>query len=327
MSYRVNRTFVCSVLFLDIVGYSKRSVVEQMKLKQRLNVVLREALLGVPVGDRIVLDTGDGAAISFLGCPEESLFVALDLCAAFSVEPEAGEPVSQVRIGINLGPVRIINDLNGQQNIVGDGINVAERVSGFAEPGQILVSRSYYEVMSRLSDDYGRVFRHEGLRTDKHVREHAVFSVDLAGVIPVRPYLPAGGRFARLRWALTANVVSQYAGARDELRSSVVALASVLAIAIVALGWTIRVGGVASDAASEAASDAAVSAATVSLAIVPWGEVYVDGKMQGVSPPLKHLIVAPGRHDFEIRNSDFPVYKKRLEAKSGVPIQLEHRFK
>jgi len=77
----------------------------------------------------------------------------------------------------NLGPVRLVKDINGQPNIIGDGINVAQRVMSFAEPGQILVSRSYYDVMARLSEDYGKLFHYEGAKTDKHVREHEVYAI------------------------------------------------------------------------------------------------------------------------------------------------------
>ena len=62
-------------------------------------------------------------------------------------------------------------------NIIGDGINVAQRVMSFARPGQLLVSRSFYEVVSCLSRDYAKLFHHEGSRTDKHVREHEVYAV------------------------------------------------------------------------------------------------------------------------------------------------------
>jgi hypothetical protein len=62
-------------------------------------------------------------------------------------------------------------------NIIGDGINVAQRVMSFSRPGQLLVSRSFYEVVSCLSRDYLHLFQHEGSRTDKHVREHEVYSV------------------------------------------------------------------------------------------------------------------------------------------------------
>jgi len=50
----------------------------------------------------------------------------------------------------------------------------------FAEPGQILVSRSYYDVMARLSEDYAKLFHYEGAKTDKHVREHEVYAISSA---------------------------------------------------------------------------------------------------------------------------------------------------
>ncbi len=41
-----------------------------------------------------------------------------------------------MRAGINLGPVRLVRDINSQPNIIGDGINVAQRVMSFAQPGR-----------------------------------------------------------------------------------------------------------------------------------------------------------------------------------------------
>jgi len=163
------RTLVCSVLFLDIAEYSKKPVAEQLQLKQTFNAILGKALEQVAPRDRIILDTGDGAAVTFMGDPEDALF------ASMAVRDLAG--ALPVRLGVNLGPVRLVKDLNDQMNIIGDGINVAQRVMSFSQPGQLLVSRSFYEVVSCLSRDYQRLFHHEGARTDKHVREHEVYSV------------------------------------------------------------------------------------------------------------------------------------------------------
>src|SRR5437762_5381157 len=163
------RTLVCSVLFLDIVEYTKKPVSDQLQIKQEFNRVLTKALEQVPPRDRIILDTGDGAAVTFMGDPEDALF------ASMAVRDDASGLA--VRLGVNLGPVRLVKDLNAQMNIIGDGINVAQRVMSFARPGQLLVSRSFYEVVSCLSRDYASLFHHEGARTDKHVREHDVYSV------------------------------------------------------------------------------------------------------------------------------------------------------
>ena len=74
-----SRTFIGSVVCVDLVGYSKRSVAQQGTIKAAFNKILVQSLKGVPIDDRIVLDTGDGAAISFLGDPETCLAVGLKL--------------------------------------------------------------------------------------------------------------------------------------------------------------------------------------------------------------------------------------------------------
>jgi class 3 adenylate cyclase len=168
------RTLVCSVMFLDIVDYSKRSVGDQQHMKQTFNEFLARALEPVPPRDFIVLDTGDGAAIAFLGDPEDALSAGIAVRKSIaSLPPE----MLSARMGINLGPVRLVWDINAQMNILGDGINVAQRVMSFAKPGQLLASRSFYEVVSRLSRDYASLFSDLGTRTDKHVREHEVYAV------------------------------------------------------------------------------------------------------------------------------------------------------
>jgi len=48
MPEHTNRTFICSVLFLDIVEYSQRSVAEQIALKERFNKVLTRRSPGFP---------------------------------------------------------------------------------------------------------------------------------------------------------------------------------------------------------------------------------------------------------------------------------------
>lgn len=186
MEERDNKTIMCSVLFLDIVEYSKRSVTGQISLKDRFNSYLSAAISSVPITDRIILDTGDGAAINFLGDVEDALKTALSLRESMLNEDASIDPPLLVRVGINLGPVRLVRDINGQPNIVGDGINVAQRVMGFADVGQILVSRSYYDAVSRLSSQYAGMFHFQGSRTDKHVREHEVYAIGYPGDKPTQ---------------------------------------------------------------------------------------------------------------------------------------------
>jgi CheY-like chemotaxis protein len=162
-------TLICSVVFADIVAYSTRSVADQIRAKQGFNTLLSESLRGIPFKDRIVLDTGDGAAICFLGDPEDALYVAMHLRQHRGFEG--------IRVGIHLGPITRLDDINGQPNLVGDGINAAQRVMSFADSGQIVASRSYRDVVNCLSCEYETLFTYDGARKDKHVREHEIYVV------------------------------------------------------------------------------------------------------------------------------------------------------
>lgn len=169
MAEEAGRTLVCSVLFIDIVAYSKKPVAEQFEVKHGFNGMLAGALEMLARRDRVIVDTGDGAAIVFLGDPEDALVIGVAMRGKAAHLP--------MRLGINLGPVKLMSDVNGQINVVGDGINVAQRIMSFAEPGQLLVSANYHDVVSRLSTQYARLFTREGRRQDKHVREYEVYSV------------------------------------------------------------------------------------------------------------------------------------------------------
>ena len=334
-----SRTLVCSVLFLDIAEYSKKPVAEQLELKQAFNRALATALEQVPQRDRIILDTGDGAAVTFMGDPEDALFAAL----AVRNMASDGMPV---RLGVNLGPVRLVKDLNGQMNIIGDGINVAQRVMSFADPGQLLVSRSFYEVVSCLSRDYMNLFRHEGSRTDKHVREHEVYSVvggapmarrvaQTESMVQARDggWLAGMGPLGLRRSALLAAplafflVVGAAVAARTMLESS--APAPNRSSAAAADGKFDKKLVARLEKKPERPSDkpaASSEPARVELAVLPWGEVLVDGKSRGVSPPLRTLDIPAGSHTIEIRNSTFPSHVEKVNVKAGEAIRIRHRF-
>lgn len=177
MNDRYNKTSICSIVFLDIIEYSTKRDSEQIEVKNQFNALINNALKGTAETDRIILDTGDGAAIAFQGSPEDALFISLTIRdEILKSNTESAIPL-YVRFGINLGPVRVVKDINNRPNIVGDGINVAQRIMSFAKPNQILVSRSYYEVTSRLTQETSQMFDYSGIKHDKHVREHEVYSV------------------------------------------------------------------------------------------------------------------------------------------------------
>jgi serine/threonine protein kinase len=167
------RNLLCTIMFLDLVGYSIRSVDDQVAIKKIFNDLIAKALKGVPEDTRIAIDTGDGAAICFMGDPEEALHSAMLLRDLLSQRYGA---LMSVRIGLHMGPVRVVSDLNDRVNVVGDGINVAQRIMDFAQGNQVLVSRSYYDVISRITDDTADMFQYLGQYEDKHGRLHEIYS-------------------------------------------------------------------------------------------------------------------------------------------------------
>lgn len=66
--------------------------------------------------------------------------------------------------------------------------------------------------------------------------------------------------------------------------------------------------------------------AVIGLAVSPWGEVFVNGRRAGVSPPLTTISVAAGRVTVELRNGDAPPYRETLQLAPGDEVRVRHRF-
>ncbi len=62
------------------------------------------------------------------------------------------------------------------------------------------------------------------------------------------------------------------------------------------------------------------------LAVSPWGEVYVDGRLRGTTPPLAEVELPPGRHRVEIRNSAQLPFHTFIELQAGQTQPIRHSF-
>ena len=62
------------------------------------------------------------------------------------------------------------------------------------------------------------------------------------------------------------------------------------------------------------------------LAVSPWGQVEVDGKPAGTSPPLTELNLSEGSHQIVIRNSDLPPYSASVSVTAGQTATLKYKF-
>src|SRR5262249_40830660 len=145
---------IAHILLIDVVGYSKLLVNEEIELLQELNRIVRSTKCfraAESAGKLTRVPTGDGMALLFFRSPEEPAQCALEISLALKDYPHI-----QLRMGVHSGPVSQVIDVNDRTNIAGAGINVAQRVMDCGDAGHILLSK-------HLADD---------LAESRHWRPH-----------------------------------------------------------------------------------------------------------------------------------------------------------
>jgi TolB-like protein/class 3 adenylate cyclase/Tfp pilus assembly protein PilF len=138
---------IAHLLLVDVVGYSKLLVNEQIELLHKLNQIVRSTecfLAAEKSGKLIRMPTGDGMALLFFHSPEEPVRCALEISRALQKHPTI-----QVRMGVHSGPVNRVTDVNDKTNIAGSGINVAQRVLDCGDAGHILLSAHIAEDLAQ----------------------------------------------------------------------------------------------------------------------------------------------------------------------------------
>src|SRR5437773_484720 len=193
---------IAHVLFIDIVGYSKLSINDQRAAIDELNQVVRtsEQFQNAEAAARLIkIPTGDGMALVFYKSPEEPVECALEISRALKER-------RQLRMGVHSGPVSGVIDVNGQANLAGAGLNLAQRVMNCGDAGHILLSKRVAEDLGEY--EHWRPFLHDlGECEVKHGMRVSIVNLhaDQVG----NPQLPKKfhvlkKRSARLRWAATA---------------------------------------------------------------------------------------------------------------------------
>jgi len=139
---RVQRR-LAAILAADVVGYSRMMGVDEEGTLARLNALRRE-LLHPKIAEyngRIVKTTGDGTLIEFPSAVD-AVQHAVDVQQMLvRLNADLGESERiEIRIGINVGDVIIDNE-----DIFGDGVNVAARLEALADPGGICISGTVYD--------------------------------------------------------------------------------------------------------------------------------------------------------------------------------------
>jgi class 3 adenylate cyclase len=137
---------IAHVLLIDVVGYSKLLVNEEIEYLQALNQIVQstECFRTAEASGKLRrVPMGDGMALLFFNSPEEPVRCALEICRILQEHPHI-----QVRMGIHSGPVNRVRDVNDKTNFAGSGINVAQRVMDCGDAGHILLSRHVADDLS-----------------------------------------------------------------------------------------------------------------------------------------------------------------------------------
>jgi len=189
---RVGRR-LSAIVAADVAGYSRLMGLDETGTARilREHRVIADAVVAKH-GGRIVNTTGDGLLIEF-----PSVVDAVECAVAVqTVMAERNEGVPQdrrmlFRIGINLGDILIEGD-----DILGDGVNVAARLEGIAEPGGICISSSAYDqVRGKIDVEFTDLGEQSLKNIARPVRTYAVMRNGLGlnkqhGAVPHTPSAP-----------------------------------------------------------------------------------------------------------------------------------------
>ena len=145
---------IAHVLFIDIVRYSQESTPNQARLLESLNSAVNASSAYArekAAGNVLPIPTGDGMALLFTSNVQAPAQCAVD------VSKSAQTSGLKLRMGIHSGLVQRQQDIAGNANVAGEGINTAQRVLDLADEGQILASSQYANWLSQFDEWRDRV--------------------------------------------------------------------------------------------------------------------------------------------------------------------------
>ena len=294
---------IAAILVADVVGYSRLAGADEDRTLSRLRGLwsdLMDPAIAVHHG-RIVKRTGDGAIVEFRSVVD-AVRCAIEVQEGM-VERNAGlspERRIEFRLGIHLGDV--VEESDG--DLMGDGVNIAARLEGIAEPGGICLSEdAYRQVKGRLDPaaaDLGKI----------QLRNIAE---------PIRVYA------LRVGVPVQAQAPTAVQPATPKKRSALAPLAAAVAALLILIG-----GGVWWVLAGEGSTPP--GAARLSIVVLPFTNLsndpaqdyFADGVTENLTTELSRL-----HNSFVIsRNTAFTFKGKNLDAKAigkelGVRYVLE----
>ena len=304
---------IAAILVSDVVGYSRLAGSDEERTLARLRA-LRSDLIDPTIAlhrGRIVKRTGDGSIVEFRSVVD-AVRCALEVQTGM-VERNAGLPPErriEFRIGIHLGDV--VEE--GDGDLMGDGVNIASRLEGICEPGQVCLSEdAYRQVKSRLELQVADL----GPQSLKNIAE------------PVRAYLLRHGAPATQK---PPQPAAKTRGVWARWPALAAALAAALALLLLAAGAFAWRAGLAPRFMAASVDDKLANAPKLSIVVLPFENLsgdkeqdyFADGVTDDLTTDLSHL-----PDSFVIaRNTAFtykgkPVDAKEIGKELGVRYLLE----
>ncbi|MFQ5565213.1 MAG: adenylate/guanylate cyclase domain-containing protein [Paracoccaceae bacterium] len=200
---------LAAILAADAVGYSRLMGEDEAGVLAELRR-LREELLDPLINahnGRVVKLMGDGALVEFASVVD-AVNCAVEVQKAMAERSENGSGL-KLRIGVNLGDVIVERD-GDSEDLYGDGVNVAARLEGAADPGGVCVSRTVAEQAAGKTDV---AFEPMGALSLKNIAEPVeAFRVRIDGVSRSTT-LPRARRWRRPATAAAAVILLGVAAA------------------------------------------------------------------------------------------------------------------
>jgi len=169
------------------------------------------------------------------------------------------------------------------------------------------------ELPLRVGVDYGPI-----TATEDPARGTCLAGDGLGAALALSNAAPTGGMLASPEFRDALAAASSSAGAARARRGRRMALFASAAAALLVLGVGAR--------ALRPPPLPPVKPALLQFAIKPHGEVYVDGKHKGTTPPLAQLEVDPGPHSVEVRHSPFAPLRIEMNLAAAEKMTIRHEF-
>src|SRR5712691_6564796 len=229
---------IAHVLFIDIVGYSKRSINEQGAVVDELTEVVRSSdqFQRAEAAERLIkIPTGDGMALVFYTSLEAPAQCAIEISRILKEHPRL-----QLRMGVHSGPVSGVIDVTGRANLAGTGLNMAQRVMVCGDAGHILVSKHVAEDLEEY--EHWRPLLHAvgecEVKHGVHVAIVNLYADEVGNPQMPKKFQALKKHRARMRWATTTAALLALAAiaagiamfSRYRVRSTLAALERSIAV-------------------------------------------------------------------------------------------------